>query len=80
MTTLVHPGDSLTRGRRLTYIVVLGALAALGPFTIDLYLPAVPILTHEFDVSDAAVQWSLSATMLGFAVGQPVTMQFPPVS
>ena len=35
-----HPGDLLTRRQRLVYVLVLGGLTALGPFTIDLYLPA----------------------------------------
>lgn len=70
MTTVVHPGDSLTPRQRLVYILVLGALTALGPFTIDLYLPAFPEIEHEFGVAEAAVQLTLTATMLGFAIGQ----------
>ncbi len=65
-----HPGDALTRRQRLTYVFVLGALTALGPFTIDLYLPAFPVLEREFDVSAAAIQLTLTGTMVGFAVGQ----------
>ncbi|MDO7880998.1 multidrug effflux MFS transporter [Antiquaquibacter soli] len=70
MTTVVHPGDSLTPRQRLVYILVLGALTALGPFTIDLYLPAFPEIEGEFGVTEAAIQLTLTATMLGFAVGQ----------
>lgn len=70
MTAAVHPGDALSRAERLTYIFVLGALTALGPFTIDLYLPALPVLEHELAVPTAAVQLTLTATMIGFAVGQ----------
>ena len=44
MTTPTNPGDSLSRRRKLLYILMLGALTALGPFTVDLYLPAVPAL------------------------------------
>jgi len=51
---------------------VLGALTALGAFTIDLYLPAFPVLEAEFDVSTALIQLTLTATTLGFAVGQLV--------
>ena len=36
---MLHPGDALSNGRRLVYVLLLGALTALGPFTIDLYLP-----------------------------------------
>jgi DHA1 family bicyclomycin/chloramphenicol resistance-like MFS transporter len=70
MTVVLHPGDSLTRAQRLVYVFVLGALTALGPFTIDLYLPAFPSLQHELDVSEGAVQLTLTATTVGFAVGQ----------
>lgn len=67
---MVHAGDSLSRGRRLTYIFVLGALTALGPFTVDMYLPAFPAVEAEFSSSTAAVQLTLAATMAGFALGQ----------
>ncbi|MDP3209243.1 MAG: multidrug effflux MFS transporter, partial [Rhodoglobus sp.] len=48
----------------------LGALTALGAFTIDLYLPAFPVIEHDLAVSTAVVQLTLTATTLGFAVGQ----------
>lgn len=70
MTAAVHPGDALSRRERLTYILVLGALTGLGPFTIDLYLPALPILERDLDAPTALVQLTLTATMLGFALGQ----------
>jgi DHA1 family bicyclomycin/chloramphenicol resistance-like MFS transporter len=70
VTALVHPGDALSRGQRLVYILALGALVALGPFTVDLYLPAFPSVAHDFGASDAAVQLTLTATSIGFAVGQ----------
>lgn len=70
MTTVVHPGDSLTPRQRLVYVLVLGALTALGAFTIDLYIPAFPIIEAEFDVPTAVIQLTLTATTLGFAAGQ----------
>jgi DHA1 family bicyclomycin/chloramphenicol resistance-like MFS transporter len=72
MTTLSHPGDALSRSSRVLYIVVLGALVALGPFTIDLYLPAFPVVADDFDASEAAIQLTLTATMIGFGLGQLV--------
>ncbi len=65
-----HPGDLLSRRQRLVYVLVLGALTALGPFTIDLYLPAFPVLQNELGVSAAAVQLTLTGTMIGFGFGQ----------
>lgn len=70
MTTVVHPGDSLTPRQRLVYILVLGALTALGPFTVDLYLPAFPALESDFGVSTAVIQLTLTATAVGFGLGQ----------
>lgn len=66
----MHPGDSLSPRQRLRYIIVLGALTALGAFTIDLYLPAFPTIERELDVPTALIQLTLTATTLGFAVGQ----------
>jgi len=67
---VLHPGDSIPHRRRILYIVLLGALTALGPFTIDLYLPAFPVLEAEFATTAAAIQLTLTGTMIGFAVGQ----------
>lgn len=72
MSTAVHPGNALSRSTRLAYILVLGALVALGPFTIDLYLPAFPVVARELAASEAAIQVTLTATMIGFGVGQLV--------
>jgi MFS transporter, DHA1 family, multidrug resistance protein len=70
MTHVVHPGDALTRRQRIIYVVVLGALTALGPFTVDLYLPAFPQVEADLGVSVALVQLTLTATMVGFGFGQ----------
>jgi len=70
VSTVVHPGDSLTRRQRAVYVIVLGALTALGPFTIDLYLPAFPQVEADLGVSTAAIQLTLTATTIGFAFGQ----------
>ncbi len=70
MTTVVHPGDSLSRRQRLVYVIVLGALTALGPFTVDLYLPAFPAVEEDLNTSVAAIQLTLTATTIGFALGQ----------
>lgn len=67
-----NPGDSLSRRRKLLYILMLGALNALGPFTVDLYLPAFPALEAGLDATQAEVQLTLAGTSLGFALGQLV--------
>jgi DHA1 family bicyclomycin/chloramphenicol resistance-like MFS transporter len=50
--------------------VLLGALAALGPLTIDLYLPAFPVVADELRVSEVAIQLTLTATLAGYCIGQ----------
>lgn len=67
---MLHPGDRISTGRRVVYVILLGALTALGPFTIDLYLPAFPVLEADFDTTAAAIQLTLTGTMIGFGVGQ----------
>ncbi|MBY6437614.1 multidrug effflux MFS transporter [Rhodococcus kroppenstedtii] len=57
---------------RLRMILVLGALVALGPLTIDVYLPALPAITDDLNSTDAAVQFTLTGTLIGLAVGQLV--------
>nr|WP_274637336.1 Bcr/CflA family efflux MFS transporter [Microbacterium bovistercoris] len=67
---MLHPGDAISTARRVLYIVLLGALTALGPFTVDLYLPAFPILEQDFQTTATAVQLTLTGTMIGFGLGQ----------
>ncbi|PVW04443.1 Bcr/CflA family drug resistance efflux transporter [Microbacterium sp. Gd 4-13] len=67
---MLHPGDAIPARRRIVFIVLLGALTALGPFTIDMYLPAFPILREDFQTTEAAIQLTLAGTMIGFALGQ----------
>ena len=51
-------------------ILVLGALVALGPLTLDIYLPALPRITDELSVSSSVVQLTLTGTLAGLALGQ----------
>jgi DHA1 family bicyclomycin/chloramphenicol resistance-like MFS transporter len=51
-------------------IVVLGLLVALGPLTIDMYLPALPSIADELSVSSSVAQLTLTGTLAGLALGQ----------
>ena len=51
-------------------IVILGSLVAIGPLSIDMYLPGLPEITRSLDATAAAVQLSLTACVAGLAVGQ----------
>lgn len=52
------------------WIVLLALLTALGPLSIDMYLPALPQIADEFGVSTQMVANSLPAYFLGLAIGQ----------
>jgi len=58
--------------RRVRLLLILGALSAFAPLSIDMYLPALPALGRGFGVSAAQVQLTLSACLLGLALGQLV--------
>ena len=51
-------------------IAVLGALVALGPLTIDMYLPALPKIAEDLSVSSSVAQLTLTGTLTGLALGQ----------
>jgi DHA1 family bicyclomycin/chloramphenicol resistance-like MFS transporter len=50
--------------------VVLGALTAMGPLAIDMYLPALPAIARELSTDAASVQASLAVYFIGIAIGQ----------
>ncbi len=50
--------------------VVLGAIGALTPLAIDMYLPAMPAIARDLGASAGAVQITLTAYTAGFAIGQ----------
>lgn len=57
---------------RTRMIIVLGLLVALGPLTIDMYLPALPKIAEELSVSSSVAQLTLTGTLAGLAIGQLV--------
>jgi MFS transporter, DHA1 family, multidrug resistance protein len=60
------------RARFLKNAIVLGLLSAIGPFAIDMYLPALPSIGRSLHADAAAVQMSLTAFFIALAIGQPV--------
>jgi MFS transporter, DHA1 family, multidrug resistance protein len=51
-------------------ILILGALSAFGPLSMDMYLPGLPALTRELSASASTGQLTLTGCMLGIGVGQ----------
>jgi DHA1 family bicyclomycin/chloramphenicol resistance-like MFS transporter len=63
-------GELMSSRERLRLVLVLGSLIALGPLTIDMYLPALPTITADLHTTAAAVQLTLTGTLAGLALGQ----------
>jgi MFS transporter, DHA1 family, multidrug resistance protein len=64
--------DGSTRPGTARLALVLGAFVALGPLTIDMYLPALPSITDQLGTTSATVQLTLTGTLIGLALGQLV--------
>src|SRR5256884_4746986 len=58
--------------RRVQLVFILGALSAFGPLSIDMYLPALPSLSRDFGTGASQTQLTLSACLLGLALGQTI--------
>jgi DHA1 family bicyclomycin/chloramphenicol resistance-like MFS transporter len=57
---------------RALLALVLGAFVAVGPLTIDMYLPALPTITTDLGTTSATIQLTLTGTLVGLALGQLV--------
>ncbi|WP_119421425.1 multidrug effflux MFS transporter [Desertibaculum subflavum] len=60
----------MTQPVSLRLTLLLGALAAFAPMSIDMYLPSLPTLARDFATDAATVQRTLAAFMIGLALGQ----------
>ncbi len=60
----------MSRQRFTILILILGTLVALGPLSIDMYLPAFPEIAANFGVSISEVELSLASFFAGIALGQ----------
>src|SRR5439155_8140500 len=56
--------------RHTELIILLGALTAFAPVSIDMYLPALPTIGAAFGAEPGRVQLSLASFFLGLATGQ----------
>jgi len=60
------------RGSMLKSAAVLGLLAAVGPFAIDMFLPAMPAITEDLNTTIAATQATLTAYFIAFGLAQMI--------
>lgn len=59
-----------SRSGRLKAAIILGSLSAFGPLSLDMYLPALPTMAGDLNTSASMIQLSLTACLLGLALGQ----------
>ncbi|HEV7726951.1 MAG TPA: multidrug effflux MFS transporter [Modestobacter sp.] len=71
-TRVSLPDPGIGKPRTARTALTLGAFVALGPLTIDMYLPALPTITDELATTSSTVQLTLTGTLIGLALGQLV--------
>ncbi|MGR5998527.1 MFS transporter [Bacillus cereus] len=70
MNEVNHEIYKPVKANRLWMILVLGTLTAIGPLSIDMYLPSLPKLTDDLQTGASLAQLTLTACLLGLSVGQ----------
>lgn len=60
----------MTQKRYYGLILILGSLTALGPFSIDMYLPGFPAIAADLQTNTSRVALSLSSFFIGISAGQ----------
>ncbi|MGI5327909.1 multidrug effflux MFS transporter [Actinomadura nitritigenes] len=70
--TAAPAGAAAGADRRVVLILVLGALSAMAPLSIDMYLPALPRVASDLSTGALQAQLTLTACVAGLAVGQAV--------
>ncbi|MFA4868537.1 MAG: multidrug effflux MFS transporter [Pedobacter sp.] len=60
----------MTQKKYFGLILILGSLTALGPFSIDMYLPGFPAIADDLNTNTSSVALSLSSYFIGISAGQ----------
>ncbi|HUR11549.1 MAG TPA: Bcr/CflA family efflux MFS transporter, partial [Flavitalea sp.] len=60
----------MDKKKRSLLILILGLLSAIGPFSIDMYLPGFPNIADDLHTTVDYVSYSLSSFFIGISVGQ----------
>ena len=60
----------MSDGASVRLVIVLGSVNAIGPLSIDMYLPAFPEIARSLETSASSVQLTLTACVAGLALGQ----------
>lgn len=68
----LQQAHSATPKLPIAWIMMLGLIVAIGPLSIDMYLPALPTMADDFGVSTARISNSVPAYFTGLVFGQLV--------
>lgn len=68
--TVQSSSDHFVGRKYVQLVLVLGALSAIGPLTIDTYLPALPELTTDLAATDSQAQLTITGLLVGLGIGQ----------
>ena len=63
-----QPGNVMKNRTRL--IIILGLLSAIGPFSIDMYLPGFPVIAASLHTTPEMLSYSLASYFIGICAGQ----------
>lgn len=78
MQSRIGPGndspadDTSSQGSLIRFALILGLLSCVGPFTIDMYLPAMPAIARSLSASVGGVQATITAYFIAFGIAQLV--------
>lgn len=70
MKETISLSNTMTPTKKLWMALLLGSFAAIGPLSLDMYLPGLPTLADDLNSSASLAQLSLTACLLGLALGQ----------
>lgn len=63
----------MQKGQRTIIILILGLLSAIGPFSIDMYLPGFPAIADDLHTSVDMVAYTLASFFVGVCLGQLIS-------
>lgn len=61
---------NLTSREKIILVLILGSIAAIGPFTIDMYLPGFPAIAADLATTEKNMSYTLTSYFVGIALGQ----------
>lgn len=67
---LPPPPSSGLVTRPILLILIIGSLSAFGPLSLDMYLPAFPDMSEDLSSGASRIQLTLTACLIGLALGQ----------